>query len=208
MVGQALSVANTHPTYAAVGTLLGSYSKNPVNQSGAWVSKNNIYGGALTIAAINGENIDTYSDGVLATLDENGAIFITSIVGIEGFYYNDSHTCTSITDDFAYIESNRTINKAIRLIRTALLPSLNAPIKVDPENGQLPPEVIKADESIARRALESMQNNDEVSGIEVFMDPFQDILATSSRVIKFSLIPTGTGRQITVEIGFKNPSNN
>ncbi len=211
IIGQALTVVNAHAdfsSYAAIGTLLGVYSRAGVNESGAWVAKNNLLGGSLTAASISGDSIDTLSDGLKDTLDSNGSIFFKTIVGIAGFYFNDSATCTVLTDDFAYIESNRTINKAIRAIRTALLPSLNAPIKVDPDTGQLPPQVIKADEAIARRALSDMQNNDEVSGIEVYMDPTQNVLATSKRIIKFSIIPTGTGRSITVEIGFSNPNNN
>lgn len=211
MVGQALEVVNAHAdfaTYAAVGTLLGVYSRAAVNESGAWIQKNNLFGGSLSAAAIGGIAVTELSGGMLNDINDDGAIFFRSVVGISGYYFNDSHTCAAITSDYAYIENNRTINKAIRNIRTALLPSLNAPVLVDPETGQLPPQVIKADEAIARKALIEMQNNAEVSGIDVFMDPEQNVLATSERKIKFSLIPTGTGRKISVEIGFSNPNSN
>jgi hypothetical protein len=208
IVGQSKGQADLTPRYAALGTMLGVYSRAAVNESGAWVQKNNLTGGSLTDAAISGTSISELTDSVLNTVDDNGGVFFRSITGISGFYFNDSHTCISDTDDFAYIESNRTMNKAIRNIRTALLPSLNAPILVDPETGQLPPEVVKADEAIARRALVEMLNNGEVSGVDVYMDPTQNVIATSERRIKFSIVPTGTGRTISVEIGFSNPNNN
>lgn len=205
MFGQALSVATTHPTYAAVGTLLGAVSKARVNENIGWVQNFNMYGGNLETAAIGGVPYHTLSQGTINTIHDNGGVFLRTHTGKAGIYFNDSHTATEITSDYAYIENNRTIHKAVRLIRQALLPRLNSPVLIDPETGKLSPEVVKSIETEGRRALEEMLKNQEVSAIDILVDPEQNILSTSELLVDFSLTPTGTSRQITASIGFVNP---
>jgi len=209
MIGQDLSVANdsSNPqsTYAAVGTALGAVSRAAVNENIAWVEKFNVFGDTLTIAGIQGSNINTLSDATKNTLNDYGLLFFRTFVGKDGIYFNDTPTCTAITSDYAYIENNRTIDKAIREVRSILLPRLNSPIEVDTDTGQLSPEVVKSFEADGRRALEVMLSNGEISSMDVYVDPSQDILGTSELKVQFTLVPTGTARQISVTIGFSNP---
>ena len=44
-----------------------------------------------------------------------------------------------------------------------------------------------------------------VDSIDVYVDPEQNILATSKLDVKFTIVPTGTARQIEATIGFSNP---
>ena len=207
MLGQAMSIASqpAFAKYAAIGTLLGAVSKARVNESIAWVERFNLYGGTLEAIGLGGESLNTLSQGDLNTLDENGAIFFRTHAGTPGIYLNDSHTCTHAADDYAYIENNRTIHKAVRNIRRALLPRLASPVLIDQDSGQLSPEVVKSYESDGRRALETLLSNGEVSAIDVYVDPAQNILASGELKLAFSLIPTGTARRISVTIGFVNP---
>ena len=153
-----------------------------------------------------GQPLSDYTDGQISQLDDKGYLFFISYTGLAGIYLNDSYTATVLTDDYAYIESNRTINKAIRLVRSALLPKLAAPVKVDVKTGRLSPEVIKQFELTGKRALEVMSAAEEISDMEMFVDPLQDIIGSSELKIQFSIIPTGTARKISVTIGFKNPT--
>lgn len=212
MIGQASSIVNKEidlatpfETYAAVGTALGAISKAAVNENIAWVEKFNLFGGSLTSASIGGTLLTDISDGDLETLNDNGAVFFRTHIGRAGYYFNDSHTAVEITSDYAYIENNRTIDKAVRSIRSILLPRLASPVLVDPDTGTLPPAVIKSYENDGRKALEQMQNNNEVSSFTVYVDPTQDILSSSELQVEFTLVPTGTARNIKVTIGFSNP---
>ncbi len=189
---------------AAVGVLLGAVSKAKVSENIAWIEKFNLTGdGFRSVGFVGGENLPT--EGDQGTLNAMGYIFTRKHIGIPGVYFNDSHTCTKETDDFAFIESNRTINKAARIARTALLPKLNSPVLVDPETGKLPPSVVKGYETLCRSALERMISNEEASDIDVFVDPDQDILADSRLIVKMAIVPLGTARQIIVNLGFENP---
>lgn len=206
MVGQSLDIANAgNATYAAVGTLAGAVSRAAVNENIGWVQAFNVLGGSLQSIAISGDPCQNIGMGTLDTLNDQGAVFFRAHIGRPGFYFNDSHTATDLLNDYAYIENNRTINKAVRLVREALLPRVNSPVLIDAENGTLSPEVIKSIENDGNRALEAMLSNQEVSAIDVYVDPEQNILATSELQVSFSIVPTGTARQITVTIGFDNP---
>ncbi|WP_343697112.1 DUF2586 domain-containing protein [Flavobacterium sp.] len=188
---------------AAVGLVLGAISKAKVSENIAWIEKFNLTGeGFSKPCFVGGKEIKTL--GKLTDLNEKRYIFTQTHTGLAGVYFNDSHTCTTGTSDYAYIENNRTINKATRLLRTALLPKLASPVLVDID-GKLPQSVSKNFEGLCRSALETMVANQEVSAFDVYVDPKQNILATSELKVKAEITPIGTARKIMVDLGFKNP---
>jgi hypothetical protein len=188
---------------AAVGLVLGAISKAKVSENIAWIEKFNLTGEGFAKAGfIGGKENKTH--GTLSDLNEKRFIFAKTHTGLPGVYFNDSHTCTLGTSDFAYVENNRTINKATRLLRTALLPKLASPVLVDID-GKLPQSVSKNFEGLCRSALEGMVANQEVSDFDVYVDPKQNILATSELKVKAEITPIGTARKIMVDLGFKNP---
>ena len=188
---------------AAVGMTLGAISRAKVSENIAWVEQFNLAGaGFATAAFVGGEQVRTQGD--LESLNAKRYVFARTHTGLPGVYFNDSHTATLGTSDFAYVENNRTINKATRLLRTALLPKLNSPVLVS-EEGLLAPSVTKGFETLCRAALEGMVSNQEVSAFDVFVDPAQNILATSELRIRAEVTPVGTARKIIVDLGFRNP---
>lgn len=211
MIGQDASIAaltDHFEFYGAVGTLLGTVSLAAVNVNVAWVGKFNVLGDTLVDWSISSTGSTALSESDLDDLNDSAYIFFRNHAGRAGIYFNDSHTATDLESDFLTIENNRTLNKAARLIRQALLPQLNAPVKVDPSTGFLPLEVVKAIEALGNKALEDgMMKNDELSGFTFEIDEEQDILASSNLECELSLIPTGTARTITIKIGFTNPFN-
>ncbi|MFH6956762.1 DUF2586 domain-containing protein [Flavobacterium aquidurense] len=195
--------ARTYKNTAAVGLALGAISKAKVSENIAWIEKFNLTGEGFAKAGfVGGEEIKTL--GTLSDLNEKRFIFARTHTGLPGVYFNDSATCTTGTSDFAYVENNRTINKATRLLRTALLPKLASPVLVDID-GKLPQSVSKSFEGLCRSALEGMVANQEVSAFDVYVDPKQNILATSELKVKAEITPIGTARKIMVDLGFKNP---
>lgn len=195
--------ARTYKNTAAVGLALGAISKAKVSENIAWIEKFNLTGEGFSKAGfVGGEEIKTL--GTLGDLNEKRFIFARTHTGLPGVYFNDSATCTTGTSDFAYVENNRTINKATRLLRTALLPKLASPVLVDID-GKLPQSVSKSFEGLCRSALEGMVANQEVSAFDVYVDPKQNILATSELKVKAEITPIGTARKIMVDLGFKNP---
>jgi hypothetical protein len=192
-----------YPNSAAVGLALGALSKAKVSENIAWIEKFNLTGdGFGKPCFIGGQEIKSLGD--LRLLNDYRYIFTKTHTGLAGVYFNDSHTCTTGTSDFAYIENNRTVNKATRLLRTALLPKLASPVLVDID-GKLPQSVSKSFEDLCRNALEGMVANQEVSAFDVYVDPKQNILSTSELKVKAEITPVGTARKIMIDLGFKNP---
>lgn len=198
--------------YAAVGDVLGLISKAAVSQNiGEFTNDFNLNdaGRELFVTAGLSSNLDinSYNDADLDALHEKGYIFPQAVAGLDGFYLNDSHTASALADnDYAYIENNRTIEKAIFLARQALLPRVKSRVKVDPDTGQLQDEDRKALEAIGVKALAGMETDGDISGgIDCFVDPDQDVLSTSVINVEISFTPVSIARQITVSIGFVNP---
>ncbi|BDD07522.1 DUF2586 family protein [Aureibacter tunicatorum] len=185
-----------------LGTALGTLSKALVHENIAWVQKFNIAGGEYDVPGfINGDRYDEVTKSDLDDLNTNRYIFAIKHTGDPGTYFNDSHTATKAVDDYAYIENNRTIDKAIRNIRTSLLPQLNSPLRVDRE-GYLFPDTVKYFENLVKKTLDQMRNDGELSDYAIGIDPYQRVLETSELVISTRLVPRGIARSIDVKIGF------
>lgn len=200
--GAALSVA-TGTGIPNVGAVLGAITLAKVNENVGWPSKFNLVSTTeLDVPAFaDGSLVKNQTASLIDAINTKGWIFFIKHDGLAGSYINDSHTAISVSDDFAYIENNRTIQKAIRGVRTFLLPDLNAPLYINAD-GTLTEETIAHFKNNATRHLEQMQRDGEISAFEVSIDPTQDVLTSSELAIGISVVPVGVARTISVNIGF------
>jgi hypothetical protein len=186
-----------------LGATLGAVAYAKVSEDIAWISKFNISSGSEcdTIKFANGTDIASASQSLLNLLDNYRYIFLIKYVGIAGSYFNDSHCAVAVTSDYAYIENNRTIDKAIRGVYSSLLPNLNSPLQLN-SNGTLTDNTVSYFESQAAVNLYEMVRNSELSAFEVLINPTQNVLSTNNLTVSIKLVPIGVARQITVNIGF------
>ncbi len=200
-IGKTLWTA-TAKSIGTVGITLGAVSLSKVNESIAWVGKFNMASTELdTLAFANGTQYTDLSDGLINAIDDKGYVFLKKHIGISGSYFDNPYTAVAVTSDYARINNNRTINKAIRGLRTFLLPQLASPINVNAD-GTLAQDVISYFESLGARALDVMIRNGELSAYDVEINPAQSILSTSTLIINVSLVPVGTADKILVNVGF------
>lgn len=186
--------------YGCIGACIGAISNALVSECIGWVAKFPL---SLTNPALfNGLLVRDVSIADQELLNDNRYIFVRTFVGDSNCYFNDSHTCDLETSDYAYIESERTIDKATREIRKQLLPYVNAPLKVDAASGKLDSTMVAYYESIANHALEDMTKAGEISGGSVSIDANQNVLSTSTLNVIVKIVPVGVMRQIVVNIGF------
>jgi hypothetical protein len=195
--------ASLAQSVSCAGAVLGALSRAAVHENIGWVAPFNMTDGKELAepAFSNGNLIKDQSIGLLEDLETKGYIFLRRHIAIGGSYLNYSHTATAATSDFATLENNRTMDKAVRGIRTFLLPQLNAPLYVD-EEGKLSLETINYFESLTARDLEDMQKSGEVSAYGVYIDPDQEVLSTSKLIVNARVVPVGVAKQIEVNIGF------
>jgi len=189
-----------------LGQTLGAVALSAVHEDIAWVARFDVSNGIETegIAFANGMKFTDAS--VTATLldaiDLKRYIFLRKFPNIAGSYFNDSHTAISQSSDYAYIENNRVIDKAIRGIDNSLTPSIASPLLLN-ANGTLANSTIAYLESQAVVNTDQMIRDGEASAIEVFIDPSQNVLTTSELKITCTIVPVGVARKIIVNIGYK-----
>lgn len=196
-----------------IGAALGCLADASVEESIAWVNKFNLIGYFPDIELGFG-NSSLGTDGKLTSslkysslnkvqvdgLVDKGYIFLCKYQGKEnGVYLSGNQTCSN--GDYRTIARNRTINKARRAVRNALLPYVHSPLKVDPSTGYLSSAKITMFQNIVGDILKTMQTNEEISGYAVTIDKAQNVLKSDTLIIKFSIVPVGEANEIDVVEG-------
>lgn len=206
------SLASTTPV-GVVGLALGTLTKAGVGESIGWVRQFDLVNyvpaiemgfGDSTVSEdfiTNGLSYSALSKSQLNVLEEAGYVFVRSFEGLEGHtYFANDHTCSA--GDFCTIARNRTINKSRRLIRIALLPYVNSPIKVDPSNGNLSASQVTVFENLVKDILNEMESAEEISGTAFVTVPAeQNILVTKKLILSYGIVPMGCAESIEVTEG-------
>lgn len=152
--------------------------------------------------------INTFDEQALDALHDKGYLFAEPVSGLDGLYFNDSHTCIGLDSDYAYVENNRTINKALFLARTAILPNVNSRLIIDETTGRLIDIERSRLEDAAVGAVETMQRDGDISGgVVAYIDPSQNLLAGDDIILQLTFVPVSIGRKFRLKIGFSNPFN-
>lgn len=190
----------------AIGTALGQLSKASVEQSISWVKE--FPTGVSVPGFADGTLVRDTDRSVLEQLDAARYLFMMTVTGISGSYWNDSHNMDAATSDYSAIENVRTMDKACRGIRTYLTPELGGNVYVDAGTGKLQAYSVKHLETVAQKALEDMEKAGELSGYKVAIDPEQNVLSTSRIEVVIQNVPVGVARKINVKIGFVTETTN
>lgn len=206
------SLKSTTPV-GVVGLALGALTQANVGESIAWVQHFDLVSyvpsiemgfGDSTIADGKLTNTTAYSALTkyqLDALDEKGYIFLRTYEGREGHtYFTKDRSCSD--GDYCTIARNRAINKSRRLVREALLPYVNSPVKVDPSTGSLSSAQITVYSNLITNVLTGMSTAEEISSVGTVTIPAaQNILQTKKLTFKYTLIPLGCAESIEVTEG-------
>lgn len=191
-------------TYGAAGLIAGAIAKAQVHENIGWVAKFNMaLGVEYDVPALhNAMLVKSLTAAQLASLDTKGYVYLKKYPGNSGTYFNDTFTAIVPTSDYAYLENNRVMAKAMRRVYFYLLPTFNSPLKVDASTGKLAPSTCSYFEVLGSKGLEELERAGELSGWKVSVDPNQNVLATSEVVIVMKQVPLGVTRTLKVKIGF------
>ena len=185
-----------------LGEMLGAVALSKVSESIAWFGKFQVASAELdTLAFANGQSYLSLSDAAITNLDSYGFCFLRKVIDLNGSFHNRPYTSVSLTNDYAFIYSNRTIDKAIKNLRQTILPSVASPIKVNAD-GTLSVDVINFFKSLGQQALDTMLRNAELSNYQIIIDPSQDVLASNTLTLTAELQPLGVADFITINVGF------
>lgn len=181
------------------GLAIGHMSLAKVHESISWVEK--FPSGISLPAFADGTLVKNCSAGVLAALDAKQFLFLVYQGDFSGSFWNDSYTLEVNTSDYLYIEANRSMDKAVRGIRTYLVPKLSGPIYLQ-DDGTLNPDDVAFLETLAGKQLEDMGKAKELSGYQVTINPAQNVLSTSE--IEFVIEKIGVGVMRKFKVNIKN----
>ncbi len=186
-----------------LGATLGAISAAAVSEDIAWVGKFDLSDGTEldTAAFATGDLYRTIANSELTQIDNQRYIFLRKFIGQTGTYFNDSHCAILQNSDYAYIENNRTIDKAKRGMYVSLLPALNSPLTLN-SDGTLANTTISYLETLGEQPLQQMQRDGDLSNYQVTIDATQNVLSTSIVKVNALIQPQGVARNIQVTIGY------
>lgn len=182
-----------------MGIVLGMVSKASVHESIGWVQK--FPAGITTPGFVDGTLLKNLDKATVESLDTKRFLFLVTYGGFGDSYMNDSHTLDVATSDYAFIENERTMDKAVRGIRTYLLPYLSSPIYVDAKSGKMRADTVANLKNVANQALRQMEKTGEISGYVVDIDPEQVVLTTQTVEFVVRKVDVGVMRKIKINIG-------
>lgn len=185
---------------SGLGVVMGLLSSAKVHQSIAWIKE---FPTGVSLPAFgDGTLLRDVDKALLETLDTARYLFFVTHIGQAGSYMNDSHTMDSAISDYAAIESVRTMDKAVRGIRTYVKPELGGNVYVDASTGQLASYTVAHLETVANQALEAMERAGELSGYKVEIDPAQDVAGSGTVEIVIKNVAVPMMRHVRIKIGF------
>lgn len=194
--------ASLKKSVSSLGCCLGAIASAAVNENIGWIEKFNLSDGEeMEVVALSNGRLRP-SAALVDALDTKGYLCAYKETDIAGSYFYDSPTACPATSDYCQIEANRTMDKAVRGVRAALLPKLKGTVYVDPDTGKLNEDTCAYLEEIGGGALADMAKAGELSGYKVEIDPDQDILGTGKLVIDIANVATGVVRKFVVNIGY------
>lgn len=146
----------------------------------------------------------------ITTIYDKSYITPRTYVGKSGYFWTDDKLATEPTDDYAHLTHRRVVDKAYRIAYDTLLNYMLDEIMVNTD-GTMQQAVLKSWQAAVESAIDNqMTAQGELSadltagesGCSCYIDPSQNVLATSTVNITLKVRPYGYARYIVVELGF------
>lgn len=188
---------------ACVGTMAGRLASLPVQRNLGRVKDGPLYPTLMYVGAAKVEE----GGSQIAGLYDKGYITPRRYVGRSGYYFTDDRLACDPTDDYAHITNRRVVDKAYRIVYDTLLDMMLDELEVN-EDGTLQNGVVKSWQQAVENAINrSMTASGELSasdgeGCECYIDPTQNVLATSKVLVTVKVRPFGYARYVDVNLGF------
>ena len=195
---------------AAVGLLAGRIASIPVQRSIARVRTGSITATMMYIGSVAAEL------GNPGTINDCGFICPRTFVGKGGYFWSDDKLAAEASDDYSLIPRRRVADKAYRITYSTLINEVAEEISVT-DDGKISAPVVKAIQTAVESAIVNNMTsrgnlgNDPSDpndmGVECYINPDQNIVATSRLDVQLRIKPHGYSKYIEVSLGFKVAQN-
>lgn len=191
---------------AAVGLLAGRIASIPVQRSVARVRTGSIVATTMYIGGVAAEL------GNPETINDCGFICPRTFVGKGGYFWSDDKLAAEASDDYSLIPRRRVADKAYRITYSTLINEVAEEISVT-DDGKISAPVVKAIQTAVESAIVNNMtsrgnlgndpSNPNDMGVECYINPDQNIIATSRLDVQVRIKPHGYSKYINVSLGFK-----
>lgn len=131
------------------------------------------------------------------TLHEAGFLTFHQRVGVAGYFFGRDNMCTD--DDFRVLAHGRVIDKAQRIVQTALVPFIESSVRMKAD-GTIDDADASYIENVAESALLSGLSG-QVSGVQVAVDRDSQLAQGSTLGVEVKVLPLGYLTWISVRLG-------
>lgn len=187
---------------ASMGLLLGVISSIPVQRK---ISR--VRTGPLTNTAAYLHTTPLESaTGDAAIISGKGFITFITYPNVSGYFFSGDPMLTATTDDYSMLARGRVMDKAHILAYTTFVQEVDDEVPVN-DDGTLDAGFCKwLSQQIVNQVNTTMTANKEISAINCFIDPAQNILSTNELHVVLKITPVGYATDIEITLGFENPS--
>lgn len=185
----------------SVGLVAGKIAKSSVDKNIGRVADRPLHVLNMYLAGTRVEQAN-----VEAIYNKSYIIFRT-FTGMAGYFIADDQMATKETDDYSHLTAIRTIDKASRIAYAVLVNQILDKVEVHSDGTMVYPVVVSWQNMLENAIASNMTAAGELSadddnGVQVYIDPQQDVLATSTVKIELRVRPFGYARYINVLLGF------
>lgn len=177
---------------ASVGLALGRAVKYP-----AEIKLGKVANGPLTISQVYIGTALLKDVTNLTTLHDAGFISFMTHPQKAGFFFGIDRMCS--IDDYRLLAYGRLADKAAIIAAATYVEELEGEVDVEPNGNLASYAVTYLEKKIEQQVNVAMGN--QISGVEIYINPAQDIINTSKTTIKVRVQPKGYNSFIDVEIG-------
>ncbi len=188
---------------ACVGLALGVVASIPVQRKISRVRTGPL---TNTAAFLGTESVEALAESLPVIAQKSFITFIT-YANTSGYFFSGDPMCTATTDDYSMLARGRIIDKAHVLAYTTFVQVIDDEIPVNAD-GTLDAGFCKwLSQQIVNLVNNTMTSNKEISSVNCFINPEQNILSTNELNVVLSIVPVGYATNIEISLGFSNPAN-
>lgn len=182
---------------ASVGLALGRAVKY-----GAHIKLGKVANGPLSISTAYIGNQEIKDVANLTTLHDAGFISFMQHPQKAGFYFGIDHM--SSIDDYRLLAYGRVVDKAAVIAAAVYVEDLESEVAVDAD-GKINHSYLSHLEAKITQQINAAMS-DQISGLDVYINPSQDVINTGKLTIKLRVRPFGYTSFIDIDLGLVAPA--
>lgn len=184
---------------AAVGLALGTLARIPVQRKMSRVAS----GPLTTITAYLASTALLCTNADITTISGKGYITFTAYARKSGFFWQGDPTMTATTDDYRILANGRVMDKAQVITYLTYLERVDDELPIVPDSGgKLEPTFVGyLQRLIVDQITNTMKVNKEISAVDCYINPEQDVVTNSRVDIVIEITPYNYANSIRVSLG-------